>query len=722
MNIDRHWFSRFSLTTVVAAVVCLQGCSSQSTRETAGRASSAIINGDPGAAGLTSRVVQLRLGNFLCSGTLLTNLWVLTAEHCTRKTSSPYASQSLPYTVFDNQGNQIGTVNNFYIHPQSANVEPSLSLDVALLLLDSPASVNGYTPMSSYSPQIGDSLFCAGYGNGGSAGGPGVLRSATVTVSNDVSNNAPSNPNVFVVNSNSRGQIQAPGDSGGPCFYNGEQVGVYRGGNFTSWADLTKVSAIRNWAIAQILGTEPPPSGTWQRFSMAPAANANIRASNIAAVSRSPEHMETFWIDKNGAVQHAYWDENGQPWQLPRPIAAPGSANTYAGISAVSRTPNTMEVLWIGQDESVQHSSWYDGGEWSPPTAIAPAGSASQYGGIAAVSRASNTVEAFWIGADESVKHAYWYDGQNGGNWAFYLNDLLAPANSASALSNVAVVSRDPRYMEVFWIGLGGSIQHAYYDGVWYFNPARPISSSGASSFGGIAAVSRISNSMEIWWLGEDGSVQDAYWYDGDSDWQRFQLAGPKSAQMDAGIAAKSRIPTSMDVFWVGQDNSVRGAHWYDDGTPWNVNIPIAPAGTASGNTGYTGMAALSRRSDTMEIWWAAGDGSIQDAYWYGWVAAARGTQWSTGFDVDITAEGFSPGASVYVSYDNVPNRGGSATGAIAVNSTGRISYVDTSWEKYAFTICSISQKQGYVLVTATDPATGLSKQTTLPAIYWCSN
>jgi hypothetical protein len=80
-----------------------------------------------------------------------------------------------------------------------------------------------------------------------------------------------------------------------------------------------------------------------------------------------------------------------------------------------------------------------------------------------------------------------------------------------------------------------------------------------ASVGGGIAAVARVPNSMEVWWVGTDASVQGAYWYEGQS-WKRYELAPAGSASGDGSITAVSRIPDSMEVWWVGTDASVRGA------------------------------------------------------------------------------------------------------------------------------------------------------------------
>ncbi|MEH2009651.1 hypothetical protein, partial [Nostoc sp.] len=45
-------------------------------------------------------------------------------------------------------------------------------------------------------------------------------------------------------------------------------------------------------------------------------------------------------------------------------------------MTAVSRTPNSMEVWWIAANGSIQDAYWYEGSQWQR-FELAPAGSAS---------------------------------------------------------------------------------------------------------------------------------------------------------------------------------------------------------------------------------------------------------------------------------------------------------------------------------------------------------
>jgi hypothetical protein len=55
------------------------------------------------------------------------------------------------------------------------------------------------------------------------------------------------------------------------------------------------------------------------------------------------------------------------------------------------------------------------------------------------------------------VQDAYWYEGSP---WNQF---QLAPPGSASISGGITAVSPDPGSMEVWWIGLDGSVQDAYF-------------------------------------------------------------------------------------------------------------------------------------------------------------------------------------------------------------------------------------------------------------------
>src|SRR5215831_8989271 len=157
--------------------------------------------------------------------------------------------------------------------------------------------------------------------------------------------------------------------------------------------------------------------------------------------------------------------------------------------------------------------------------------------------------------------------------------------------------------MELWWIGPDGAVHDAnWYDTSGWHTFTLPGAGPGsASPSSGIAAVSRIPNSMELWWI-ELGAVHDAYWYDPPQQWTTYTLPGTGTASPSSGIAAVSRIPNSMELWWIGPDGAVHDAYWYDGMTQFDTyTLPGAGPGSASPSSG---IAAVSRIPNSMELWW----------------------------------------------------------------------------------------------------------------------
>jgi len=67
---------------------------------------------------------------------------------------------------------------------------------------------------------------------------------------------------------------------------------------------------------------------------------------------------------------------------------------------------------------------------------------------------------------------------------------------------------------------------------------------------------------MELWWIGVNGSMQAAFWYEGGA-WTRYELAAAGSASVNGAVSAVSRIPNSMELWWTGANGSVGDSYWY---------------------------------------------------------------------------------------------------------------------------------------------------------------
>jgi hypothetical protein len=258
----------------------------------------------------------------------------------------------------------------------------------------------------------------------------------------------------------------------------------------------------------------------------------------------------------------------------------------------------------VPQDGSVQEEYWT--GSWSSAT-IAPPGSADPFSDIAAVARVKNavnwTIDLFWVAQDRSVRHEF-----NGNGLPWLAEPDVAPAGSAASGASMAAVSRAPDTWELFWLGPGSEIKDAYWyqggpSGSYTLAAAGP--STPAFNPRQITVVSRQPNTMEAWWIGKNGSVQDAYFFDG-AGWNFFQLAAPGSAYVGTPpgqVTAVTRSSNTMEVWWIGSAGSVQDAYFFT-GAGWN-SFTLEPAGSAE-----FALAATSQTASSMDVFFRADGGN----------------------------------------------------------------------------------------------------------------
>lgn len=154
-------------------------------------------------------LVSINANGSFCSAVLYKNSWVLTAAHCfgfTAPTSGVTATM----------GTQSRTSDRVRLIPNA---------DLAVVHVTAPFSVNGSTTgftMPLHTGTItslqGQSLYCFGAGTYGFNPGGGVQldfrwRWAPMTVASYAAD-----LHLYSFAPNASGQIQGPGDSGGPCF------------------------------------------------------------------------------------------------------------------------------------------------------------------------------------------------------------------------------------------------------------------------------------------------------------------------------------------------------------------------------------------------------------------------------------------------------------------------------------------------------------------------
>jgi hypothetical protein len=264
----------------------------------------------------------------------------------------------------------------------------------------------------------------------------------------------------------------------------------------------------------------------------------------VAAIGRTPNHLDVFWIAPDGAIASTWWDAApGCGWgdHQPFTVSPPGAAGPGSDLTAVSRNPQQVDLFWIGPDGAVG-STWYNtahGQSWGDhqPFPVTPPGAAGPGSGLTSVGRTPNHVDVFWVGPDAAIGSTWW-DLAPHCNWSDHQPFPITPPGAARSGSPLAAAGRTHDHVDVFWIGPDGAVGSTWWD-----------------------------------------AAPNCTW----SDHQPFGISGPGSARAGSPLAAVARTPNHLDVFWAGPRDAI-DSNWWDaaPGCSWGDHPPFTAAGPRS--------------------------------------------------------------------------------------------------------------------------------------------
>ena len=355
--------------------------------------------------------------------------------------------------------------------------------------------------------------------------------------------------------------------------------------------------------------------------------------AGVAVVARYPEHVDVFWAGNDGAIWTNWWDStaNGGNWNQPFRIAPPGAARPGSPVTAVARFPDHLDVFWAGNEGAIW-SNWWDAhvnsGGWNAPFPITGAQAAPPGAVVACIARRPNHLDVFWADNGGAIGTQWWDGDDPNGPWNRHSPFRITAPGVLPPGGGVAVTARYPEHIDVFWADNGGAVGTHWWDGIdpgggWDRHTPFRITGTGVlPPGGGVAAVARYPEHLDVFWADNGGAV-GTHWWDGidpGGAWDRhapFTISARKSVQPGAPVAAVARYPDHLDVFWPDSSGAV-GSNWWDvnsNNQQWNTPFLI---GSGSIIGGTAALAAVARRPEHLDVFWADLGGTISSSYWPG--------------------------------------------------------------------------------------------------------
>ncbi|MFD3458858.1 hypothetical protein ACFWVM_04040 [Nocardia fluminea] len=309
-------------------------------------------------------------------------------------------------------------------------------------------------------------------------------------------------------------------------------VDIASAGAAPAWAAITALSREPNhldafWVAPDgaVTGQWSAPAASWGHhgsFTIAPAGAARPGAP-VAAVARTADHIDVYWVGPDGSVRGQWWHAvPGHSWadHGPYTVAPAGAAEPGSAVAAVARTPDNIDVYWVGPDGSVRSQWWHaaPGHSWADhgQFAIASAGSARAGSPLAVVARTPDNIDVYWVGPDGSVRSQWWHAAP-GHSWADHGQFAIAPVGAVAEGGGITATARTPINLDVFWVAPDGSIGTQWWHGAaghsWADHNAFSIAPPGSADLASpITSVGRLPRHLDVFWVRPDGAIATKWW------------------------------------------------------------------------------------------------------------------------------------------------------------------------------------------------------------------
>ncbi|KAK3369873.1 hypothetical protein B0H63DRAFT_527639 [Podospora didyma] len=232
-------------------------------------------------------------------------------------------------------------------------------------------------------------------------------------------------------------------------------------------------------------------------------SNSSGAWTNMTSVSRKREAMNVFWVGRQGSIQSASWLD-GIGWTFAEVMPIGTVTRSGADIKAISRSPNHVEIFWVAEDH----------GKLSAPGACAFTSSIAGVAGI--LQSRPNSMAVFWISPQGAVWHASFADTQNWKLTALTGEGVAAPGRGDFVCGGITAVAKDRDVTDVYFTDPDGGIKSLTYWGIGTsWSPAEVAPRGTVLPGSCLSAISRRPTNVEIWFTtGPAGGTLASLWRD----------------------------------------------------------------------------------------------------------------------------------------------------------------------------------------------------------------
>jgi hypothetical protein len=373
---------------------------------------------------------------------------------------------------------------------------------------------------------------------------------------------------------------------------------------------------------------------------------ADIRLGPVCMSAADPDWAAVYAV-RRGKPVRVTWSPGSPALDADLDSGSmPGWVNPFSSATALRPTANGVAVDWmisLGWEEANSDDAWRvkafrhaPGGAWTALTAplgdpaLAP--QVDPLPGVCAVARQQEDVEAFFVDrATRQIATTRWAPSSQTWTDPVRLAGAAGDTTTPVRLTNrIAVVSRAPSLVDVFWVGDDGLVRTSWSNSAAWNGPLLIGDPSvRAHPMANLAVVSRTPDSIDVLYVARrDGDARWALydtWWSAADGWgipPHTWAVGGTAIDVEplARVAATSRTPDYIDAFVVGADGQLYNTFWDGPTSAWHDLRQIGGTATVLGKSVRLAAvdSACHKTAGDVDVLVTARNGSVLASHWHG--------------------------------------------------------------------------------------------------------